>query len=84
VRRTKNQPNYLQGFFNAYCRKTQKAYLRHLRRLYAYESNEFMSLDPCYKTKFRTYRSFAGGGVEGTLISIMDKTSTAMGGRFTS
>lgn len=64
-----------------YMQETQKAYLRHLRRLYAYESNEYMSLDPATKRNLELTASLQEGGTEGTLISIMDKTSTAMGGR---
>ena len=64
-----------------YMQETQKAYLRHLRRLYAYESNEFMSLDPATKRNLELTASLQEGGTDGTLISIMDKTSTAMGGR---
>lgn len=64
-----------------YMQQTQKAYLRHLRRLYAYESNEFMSLDPATKRNLELTASLQEGGTDGTLISIMDKTSTAMGGR---
>ncbi|HCI69796.1 MAG TPA: DNA mismatch repair protein MutS, partial [Balneola sp.] len=37
------------GSLMHYMQETQKAYLRHLRRLYAYESNEYMSLDPATK-----------------------------------
>lgn len=64
-----------------YMKETQKAYLRHLRRLYAYESNEFMSLDPATKRNLELTTSMQEGGTEGTLISIMDETCTAMGGR---
>ena len=64
-----------------YMQETQKAYLRHLRRLYAYESNEYMSLDPATKRNLELTASLQEGGTDGTLISIMDKTSTAMGGR---
>lgn len=64
-----------------YMKETQKAYLQHLRRLYAYESNEFMSLDPSTKRNLELTSSIQEGGTEGTLISIMDETSTAMGGR---
>ncbi len=64
-----------------YMRETQKAALRHLRRLYAYESSEFMSLDPATKRNLELTTSLQEGGTEGTLISIMDKTCTAMGGR---
>ena len=64
-----------------YMKETQKAYLRHLRRLYAYESNDFMSLDPATKRNLELTASLQEGGTEGTLISIMDETNTAMGGR---
>lgn len=73
--------HYAAGSLMHYMQETQKAYLRHLRRLYAYESNEFMSLDPATKRNLELTASLQAGGVEGTLISIMDKTSTAMGGR---
>ncbi len=73
--------HFAAGSLMHYMQETQKAYLRHLRRLYAYESNEFMSLDPATKRNLELTASLQAGGVEGTLISIMDKTSTAMGGR---
>jgi len=69
------------GSLMHYMQETQKAYLRHLRRLYAYESNEYMSLDPATKRNLELTASIQDGNVEGTLISIMDKTCTAMGGR---
>ena len=64
-----------------YMKETQKAYLQHLRRLYAYESNDFMSLDSSTKRNLELTSSIQEGGTEGTLISIMDETNTAMGGR---
>lgn len=69
------------GSLMHYMQETQKAYLRHLRRLYAYESNEYMSLDPATKRNLELTASIQEGSVDGTLISIMDKTCTAMGGR---
>ncbi|MFA5668178.1 MAG: DNA mismatch repair protein MutS [Balneolaceae bacterium] len=69
------------GALMHYMQDTQKAHLRHLRRLYAYESSEYMSLDPATKRNLELTASLQEGGVEGTLISIMDKTCTAMGGR---
>ncbi|HCD50814.1 MAG TPA: DNA mismatch repair protein MutS [Balneolaceae bacterium] len=64
-----------------YMQETQKAALRHLRRVYAYESNEYMSLDPATKRNLELTTSIQEGGTDGTLISIMDETITAMGGR---
>lgn len=69
------------GSLMHYMQETQKAYLRHLRRLYAYESNEFMSLDAATKRNLELATSIQEGGTEGTLISILDDTCTAMGGR---
>ncbi len=69
------------GALMHYMQETQKAYLRHLRRLYAYESNEYMSLDAATKRNLELTASIQEGNTEGTLISIMDKTCTAMGGR---
>ncbi|MEX0610334.1 MAG: DNA mismatch repair protein MutS [Balneolaceae bacterium] len=69
------------GSLMHYMQETQKAYLRHLRRLYAYESNEFMSLDAATKRNLELTASIQAGGTDGTLISILDQTNTAMGGR---
>jgi len=64
-----------------YVQETQKASLGHIRRIHSYENNEFMSLDNSTKRNLELTTSIQEGGTEGTLISIMDKTSTAMGGR---
>lgn len=69
------------GALMHYMQDTQKAHLHHLRRLYAYESSEYMSLDPATKRNLELTASLQEGRVEGTLISIMDDTCTAMGGR---
>ncbi len=73
--------HFAAGSLLHYMQETQKAYLRHLRRLYSYESNEYMSLDPATKRNLELTTSLQEGSTDGTLISIMDKTSTAMGGR---
>lgn len=69
------------GSLMHYMQETQKTHLRHLRRLYAYESSEFMALDAATKRNLELTASIQEGGTEGTLISILDKTCTAMGGR---
>ncbi|MEX0723417.1 MAG: DNA mismatch repair protein MutS [Gracilimonas sp.] len=73
--------HFAAGSLMHYMQETQKAYLRHLRRLYTYESNEFMSLDAATKRNLELATSIQEGGTEGTLISILDDTCTAMGGR---
>lgn len=64
-----------------YVQDTQKASLGHIKRLQAFENNEYMALDSSTKRNLELITSIQEGGTEGTLISIMDKTSTAMGGR---
>ncbi|MDX1672119.1 MAG: DNA mismatch repair protein MutS, partial [Balneolaceae bacterium] len=64
-----------------YMVETQKASLGHIRRLYAYENNDYMSLDGSTKRNLELVTSIQQGGSEGTLISIMDRSCTAMGGR---
>lgn len=64
-----------------YMQETQKSSLRHLRRLYAYENADYMSLDGSTKRNLELTASMQEGGTDGTLVSILDETSTAMGGR---
>ncbi len=69
------------GALMHYMQENQKAYLKHIRRLYAYESSEFMELDAATKRNLELTSSIQEGGTDGTLISILDRTETAMGGR---
>ncbi len=69
------------GALMHYIQETQKASLGHIRRLHAFENREYMSLDSSTKRNLELITSIQQGGTEGTLISIMDDTSTAMGGR---
>ncbi|MDZ7772380.1 MAG: DNA mismatch repair protein MutS [Balneolaceae bacterium] len=69
------------GALMHYVQETQKASLGHIRRLYAYEDDEYMSLDGSTKRNLELVTSLQEGGTEGTLISILDRTCTAMGGR---
>lgn len=64
-----------------YVKETQKASLGHISRLFAFENNEFMKLDAATKRNLELTASLQQGGTEGTLVSIMDETKTAMGGR---
>lgn len=64
-----------------YMQETQKSSLGHLRRLYAYESSEYMLLDGATKRNLELVSTLQDGSSEGTLVSILDHTVTAMGGR---
>lgn len=69
------------GALMHYIQETQKASLGHIKRLYAFENREYMSLDNSTKRNLELITSMQEGGSEGTLISILDDTCTAMGGR---
>lgn len=64
-----------------YLNETQRVNLSHLNKISLYNPSDYMILD--YATKRNLEITFAmnDGGREGSLISILDKTQTAMGGR---
>ncbi len=64
-----------------YLQETQKANLSHLNKVSAYNPSEYMALDYSTKRNLEITFSMYDGGREGSLISIIDKTETAMGGR---
>ncbi len=64
-----------------YLQETQKANLSHLNRVSAYNPSEYMALDYSTKRNLEITFSMYDGGREGSLISIIDKTGTPMGGR---
>jgi DNA mismatch repair protein MutS len=64
-----------------YIQDTQKSNLTHLNKLSVYNPSEYMILDHSTKRNLEITYTMQDGGREGTLISILDKTETAMGGR---
>ncbi len=64
-----------------YLQETQKQNLSHLNKISAYNPSEYMALDYSTKRNLEITFSMHDGGREGSLISILDKTETAMGGR---
>jgi len=69
------------GALMHYIQETQKASLGHIKRLQKFENNEYMALDGSTKRNLELTTTIQEGASEGTLISILDETSTAMGGR---
>ncbi|HVO73067.1 MAG TPA: DNA mismatch repair protein MutS [Ignavibacteriaceae bacterium] len=69
------------GAVLSYLQETQKANLSHLNKISAYNPSDFMILDYATKRNLEIIFSMTEGGREGSLISILDKTETAMGGR---
>ena len=69
------------GAILSYLQETQKENLSHLSKVSAYNPSEYMALDYSTKRNLEITFSMHDGGREGSLISILDKTETAMGGR---
>jgi DNA mismatch repair protein MutS len=64
-----------------YLQETQKVNLTHLNRISLYNPSEYMILDSSTRRNLEISYTMHGDGREGSLISILDKTSSAMGGR---
>lgn len=64
-----------------YLQETQKANLTHLKKLSVYNPTDYMILDPATKRNLEILSSMSDGSRAGSLISILDKTKTSMGGR---
>jgi DNA mismatch repair protein MutS len=64
-----------------YVRENQKSTMAHIRRIYRHDVAGFMVLDASTKRNLELTSSLHDGRQEGTLISILDETRTAMGAR---
>jgi DNA mismatch repair protein MutS len=64
-----------------YLQETQKGVLGQLTRLSTYSTGSFMALDEQTQTNLELFRSSRLGIAGGSLLSIIDLTKTAMGGR---
>ncbi|MDZ4713083.1 MAG: DNA mismatch repair protein MutS [bacterium] len=69
------------GCIMNYLNETQKNNLPHIKKIYNYDYTDYIILDPSTKRNLEITSSISEGGREGTLISILDRTETAMGGR---
>ena len=64
-----------------YLYETQKEKLTHIRKLALYNSEDFIVLDSSTKRNLELVSNMNEGQKTGTLVSIIDETQTAMGGR---
>jgi DNA mismatch repair protein MutS len=64
-----------------YIQETQKGVLGQLTRLTTYSTDSFMALDVQTQRNLELFQSSRSGTVGGSLLSIIDLTRTAMGGR---
>ena len=69
------------GVILNYLQETQKANLSHLNKVTVYNPSDYMILDFATKRNLEIIYSMQDGGRDGSLISILDKTLTPMGGR---
>jgi DNA mismatch repair protein MutS len=64
-----------------YLQETQKSNLSHLNKIAVYNPSDYMLLDYATKRNLEIIFSMQDGSREGSLIAILDKTETPMGGR---
>ncbi len=64
-----------------YLKETQKAHLVHLHGIRHYLVDEYITLDASTRRNLEIVTAIGASGEDGTLISILDKTATSMGGR---
>jgi DNA mismatch repair protein MutS len=69
------------GVILNYLQETQKSNLSHLNSISLYNYSDYMILDGSTRKNLEITFSMQDGDREGSLISILDKTNTAMGGR---
>jgi DNA mismatch repair protein MutS len=64
-----------------YLQQTQRGVLGQITRLSTYTTGSFMALDATTQSNLELFRSSISGTVDGSLLSVIDLTRTAMGGR---
>lgn len=65
----------------SYMQHTQRGSVEHMRSLNRYEPNETVALDTSTISNLELFKTLHEGTKEGSLLSVLDKTQTAMGGR---
>jgi DNA mismatch repair protein MutS len=64
-----------------YLAQTQRARLGQLSSLHTYSTDQFMTLDGATRRNLELTETLRRGGVEGSLLGVLDVTVTSMGGR---
>ncbi len=65
----------------AYLLQTQKVKLEHINTIKLYETTKYMTLDISARRNLELTEKMRDGSKKGTLLWVLDKTSTSMGGR---
>jgi len=69
------------GAVLAYLQETQRGLLHQLTSLETYHTFTFMTLDPYTRRNLELFESGRSGSVKGSLLWVLDKTRSPMGGR---
>lgn len=69
------------GAILAYVQDTQKNLLQQLTGLETYHTNHFMTLDPYTRRNLELFETGRGGSVKGSVLWVLDRTRSPMGGR---
>ena len=69
------------GGLLAYLKETQKTRLQHLNEITVYKPSRFMVLDATTRRNLELTKSLRDGSKWGSLLWVLDRTVTAMGGR---
>ncbi len=69
------------GMLFEYLRETQKTDLKHIQKISYYKISEFMPMDQALIKNLELFYAGKDGGRDGSLISVLDQTVSAMGGR---
>jgi DNA mismatch repair protein MutS len=69
------------GAIIQYVADTQKQALAHITRLSAYSTDAFMALDAATRRNLELTETIRTGSTQGSLLGVLDKTITPMGGR---
>ena len=65
----------------SYLYETQKRFLGQLTKIISYETNHYMVIDPFTRRNLELVETVRERSKKGSLLSILDRTETAMGGR---
>ncbi len=69
------------GGLLAYLQETQKISLGHLSKITFYRAGQYMNLDSATRRNLELLASQRSGSRQGSLLGVLDRTVTAMGGR---
>lgn len=72
------------GMLIDYLTATQKTFLRHIRSVRYYAAEEYMEIDVNARRNLEITQTMRSGSKKGSLLWVLDKTKTAMGGRLLS